>query len=72
MVDEENIPRLDRWTKRASDDVWILGEEIEHSAPIDREFMVLYEDNSDDLQSHTEQEYHAWTDGSRQKSQAFG
>jgi hypothetical protein len=29
MVDEEDISSLDCWTERATDDLWVLGDEIE-------------------------------------------
>jgi hypothetical protein len=38
MVDEEDIPSLDSWTGRAADDLWVLGDEVERSVPVDLEF----------------------------------
>jgi hypothetical protein len=35
MVDEEDIPSLDRWTERAADDLWVLEDEVEQSGPVD-------------------------------------
>jgi hypothetical protein len=29
MVDEEDIPSLDSWIKRAADDLWVLGDKVE-------------------------------------------
>jgi hypothetical protein len=37
MVDEEDIPSLDSWTERAADDLWVLGDEVERSVPVDLE-----------------------------------
>jgi hypothetical protein len=38
MVDEEDIPILDTWTDRVAEDLWVLGDEVEQSAPVDLEF----------------------------------
>jgi hypothetical protein len=72
MVDEEDIPSLDSWTERAADDLWVLGDEVERSAPVDLEFAPWHEDNSDDLHTGSERGHHGWTDGSRRESAAFG
>jgi ribonuclease HI len=72
MVDGEDIPSLDSWTERAADDLWVLGDEVERSVPVDLEFAPWYEDNSDDLHTGSERGHHGWTDGSRRESAAFG
>jgi hypothetical protein len=71
MVDEEDIPSLDSWTERAADDLWVLGDEVEQSVPVDLEFAPWHEDNSDDLHTGNERGHHGWTDGSRRESAAF-
>jgi hypothetical protein len=54
MVDEEDIPSLDSWTERAADDLWVLGNEVEQSVPIDLQFAPWHEDSSEDLQTGNE------------------
>jgi hypothetical protein len=58
MVDDEDIPSLDSWTERAADDLWVLGDEVERSVPVDLEFAPWHEDNSDDLNTDSEQGHH--------------
>jgi hypothetical protein len=65
MVDEEDIPSLDSWTERAADDLWVLGDEVERSVPVDLEFAPWYEDNSDDLHTGSERRHHGWIDNSK-------
>jgi hypothetical protein len=72
MVDEEDIPSIERWTERAADDLWVLGDEVEQSVPIDLEFALWHDDNSDDLHNGNERGHHGWTDRSRRESAAFG
>jgi hypothetical protein len=72
MVDEEDSPSLDSWTERAADDLWVLGDEIEQSVPVDLQFGPWHEDNSDDLHTGNERGHHGWTDGPRRDSAAFG
>jgi hypothetical protein len=38
MVDEEDIPSLESWIERTGDDLWVLGDEVERSVPVDLEF----------------------------------
>jgi hypothetical protein len=64
MVDDEDIPSLDSWTERVADDLWVLGNEVERSVPVDLEFAPWHEDNSDDLDIGSEQGHHGWTDRS--------
>jgi hypothetical protein len=45
MVDQEDIPSLDSWTERAADDLWVLGDEVERSVPVDLKFAPWHEDN---------------------------
>jgi hypothetical protein len=33
ILDEEDLPTLDRWTERAAYDLWTLGDEVETSTP---------------------------------------
>jgi hypothetical protein len=35
MVDEEDIPTLHSWTERTAEDLWMLGDEVEQSVPVD-------------------------------------
>jgi hypothetical protein len=70
-MDEEDIPSIDRWTERAADDLWVLGDEVERSVPIDLEFVPWYQNNSDDLHTGSERGHHGWTDRSRQQSVAL-
>jgi hypothetical protein len=72
MVDEEDIPSLNSWTERAADDLWVLGDEVERSVPLDLEFVPWYEDIRDDLHTGSERRHHGWTDGSRRELAAFG
>jgi hypothetical protein len=71
MVDEEDIHSLDSRTERAADDLWVLGDEVQQSVPVDLEFAPWHEDNSDDLHTGNERGHHGWTDGSRRESVAF-
>jgi ribonuclease HI len=72
MVDEEDIPILDTWTDRVAEDLWVLGDEVEQSAPVDLEFAPWHKIASiDQYESHTEG-CHGYTDGSRRISAAFG
>jgi hypothetical protein len=50
MVDEEDIPILDSWTKRVAEDLWVLGDETELSVPVDLEFAPWDEDGTTDRQ----------------------
>jgi hypothetical protein len=72
MVDKEDIPSHDSWTERAADDLWVLGDEVEQSVPVDLEFAPWYEDTSEDLHTGSKRGLHGWTDGSRRESSAFG
>jgi ribonuclease HI len=72
IVDEEDIPSLDSWTEAAADDLWVLGDELERSVPVELEFAPWHEDNRDDLHTGSERGHHGWTDGSRRESAAFG
>jgi hypothetical protein len=72
MVDEEDIPTLDSWTERTAEDLWVLGDEVEQSLPVDLEFAPWHEEELiGEYGSHID-EYHGWTDGSRRVSAAFG
>jgi hypothetical protein len=52
--------------------VWVLGDEVEQSAPVDLEFEPWHKMASiDQHESHTEG-YHGYTDGSRRISAACG
>jgi hypothetical protein len=72
MVDEEDIPILDRWTDLVVEDPWVLGDDVEQSVPVDLEFAPWHETVSiDHHEKHTEG-YHGYTDGSRRISAVFG
>jgi hypothetical protein len=58
IVDEEDIPSFDSWTERAADDLWVLGDEVEQSVPVDLEFTPCHEDNSDNLHTGCERRHH--------------
>jgi ribonuclease HI len=72
MVDEEDLPILDSWTERVAEDLWVLGDEIELSVPVDLEFAPWDEDGSTEGQDRRVGSYPGWTDGSRQAYAAFG
>jgi hypothetical protein len=44
MVDEEDIPTLDSWTEHTAEDLWVLGDEVEQSLPVDLEFAPWHEE----------------------------
>jgi hypothetical protein len=48
---------------RAADDVWVLGDEVEQSVPVDLEFTPWHEDRGDNLYTGNERGYHGWADG---------
>jgi hypothetical protein len=64
MVDEEDLPILDRWTERVAEDLWFLGDGIEQSVPVDLEFAPWDEDGSPERQDRRMGSHHRWTDGS--------
>jgi hypothetical protein len=72
MVDEQDLPILDSWTERTSDDLWVLGDEVERSVPVDLEFAPWDEDSTTDHHGNYTTGYYGWTDGSRWVSAAFG
>jgi ribonuclease HI len=72
MVDEEDIPTLDSWTERTAEDLWVLGDEVEQSLPVDLEFPPWHEEELIGHPGNHSAEYHGWTDGSRRVSAAFG
>jgi hypothetical protein len=72
MVDEDDLPVLDSWTERTADDLWVLGDEVEISTPIDIEFALWYKGSFNDDQGKITETYSGWTDGSRRQSAAFG
>jgi hypothetical protein len=43
ILDEEDLPVLDRWTERAAYDLWTLGDEVEMSTPTMIEFAPWHE-----------------------------
>jgi hypothetical protein len=52
--------------------LWVLGDEVEQSLPVDLEFAPWHEEELiGEYGSHID-EYHGWTDGSRRVSAAFG
>jgi hypothetical protein len=72
MVDEEDIPILDSWTDRVAEDLWVLGDEVEQSVPVDLEFALWNGTASIDHHENRTEGYHGYTDGSRRISAAFG
>jgi hypothetical protein len=38
MADDEDIPVLDSWTERTPGGLWVLGDQVEQSTPVDIEF----------------------------------
>jgi hypothetical protein len=55
-----------------AEDLWVLGDEVEQSLPVDLEFAPWHEEELiGEYGSHID-EYHGWTDGSRRVSAAFG
>jgi hypothetical protein len=54
-----------------ADDLWVLGDEVKISTPIDIEFSLLYEGSFNDQGKITER-YSGWMDWSRRRSAAFG
>jgi hypothetical protein len=72
MVDEEDIPTLDRWTERTAEDLWVLGDEVEQCLSVDLEFAPWHEEELIGDYGSDIDEYHGWTDGSRRVSAAFG
>jgi hypothetical protein len=51
------------------EDLWVLGDEVEQSVPVDLEFALWHETASiDHHENHTEG-YHGYTDGSRRISE---
>jgi hypothetical protein len=44
MVDEDDIPTLDSWTERTAEDLWVLGDEVDQSLPVDLEFAPWHEE----------------------------
>jgi hypothetical protein len=71
MVHEQDLPILYRWTERSADDLWVLGDEVEQSAPVDLEFAPWDEDSTTDHQENYTAGYHGWTNGSRRVSAAI-
>jgi hypothetical protein len=58
MVDEEDITSLESWTERAGDELWVLGDEVERSVPVNLEFAPWHVDKSDDLHSGSDRGHH--------------
>jgi hypothetical protein len=52
--------------------LWVLGDEVEQSFPVDLEFAPWHEKKLIDCHGHRIDEYHGWTDGSRRVSAVFG
>jgi ribonuclease HI len=72
MVHEDDISTLDSWTERTAEDLWVLGDEVEQSLPVDLEFAPWHDDELIGHHGNCIDEYHGWTDGSRRVSAAFG
>jgi hypothetical protein len=51
MVDKEDIPTLDSWTEWVAEDLWVLGDEVEQSVPVELKFAQW------DEQDFTDPEY---------------
>jgi hypothetical protein len=71
-VDEQDLPILDRWTETTADNLWVLGDEVGQSVPVDLEFAPWDEGSTTDHHESYTTRYHGWTDGSRRVSAAFG
>jgi hypothetical protein len=71
MADDEDIPVLDSWTERTSDDLWVLGDQVEQSTPVDIEF-APWDESMLEIDCGDETCTHGWTDGSRRVSAGFG
>jgi hypothetical protein len=65
ILDEEDLPTLDRWTERTAYDLWTLGDEVEISTPIMIEFAPWHEQPLDCGLDQNSEQYHGYTDGSR-------
>jgi hypothetical protein len=52
--------------------LWVLGDEVEKSLPVDLEFAPWHEEELIGHPGNRTDEYHGWTDGSRRVSAAFG
>jgi hypothetical protein len=72
LVDEEDIPILDSWTECTAEDLWVLGDEVEQSLPVDLELAQRHEEELTGHPGNRIDEYHGWTDGSRRVFAAFG
>jgi hypothetical protein len=68
---DDDVPILDSWTERTSDDLWVLGGEVEQATPVDMEFAPWHEGDFTRDDSH-KNGYHGWTNGSRRTSAGFG
>jgi hypothetical protein len=65
LGDEEDIPILDSWTERTAEDLWVLGDEVEQSLPVDLEFAPWHEEELIGHHGNRVDGYHGWTDRSR-------
>jgi hypothetical protein len=72
LVDDEDIPILDSWTERTAEDLWVRGDEVEQSLPVDLEFAPWHEEELVNCHGISTDGCHRWTDGSRRISAAFG
>jgi hypothetical protein len=44
FVDDEDIPILDSWTDRTADDLWVLGDEVKQTHPVDLEIAPCHDE----------------------------
>jgi hypothetical protein len=71
ILDEEEVPILDRWTERAAD-LWTLGDEVERSTPAEIEFAPWHDGELGIDRTDSKEQLHGYTDGSRRTTAAFG
>jgi hypothetical protein len=72
MVDEDDIPTLESWTERTAEDLWVLGDEVEQSLPVDLAFAPWHEEELIGHPGNHTAKYHGGTDGSRRAPQLLG
>jgi hypothetical protein len=72
ILDEEDLPVLDRWAERAAYDLWTLGDEVETSTPTMIEFALWHEQPLDCGPDQNSTQYYGYADGSRRTAAGFG
>jgi hypothetical protein len=64
ILDDEDLPTLDRWTERAAYDLWTLRNEVETSTLTMIDFAPWHEQPLDCGLDQNSVQYHGYTDGS--------